>query len=360
MTHSEEITSEISKKFFLSQYIYTDLYVKEGTNEKEFCDCLLEFSNAYICIQIKEKDCSSTLSLEQWFEKKVLKNATKQIRDTIAFLKDENNIIFSKEEEFCVNRTKVLVPVLVFLNSDIESYPRIKCSRHIETPINIFSYEDFKIMLETVVLPYDIINYLVYRTAFNETDRKKLIIDNVDDNMTLLAHPRDEQDYAQMFLARTHFSQLKLHDIHESEIELYNTIVSTLNESNNFKRDEFIEGLLRTDYVGAARIARNWQKLVDAAQQDHFVVPFWISIDNRLYVFASQPSIMAENEYMYRINLCITYRKYKDDNINRIYLLTFKRERDDQYSVSLADAYLDDTFPYKELVDDARKFFEGE
>jgi len=360
MTRSEKITSEISKKFFLTQYIYTDLYVKEGGNEKEFCDCLLEFSDAYICIQIKEKDSSSTLTPEEWFRKKVLKNATKQTRDTITFLNDENNIIFSKKGEFNVDRTKALVPVLVFLNSDIESYPRVKYSQHIKTPINIFSYEDFKIMLETVVLPYDVINYLVYRTAFNESDRKKLIIDNVDDNMTLLARPQDEQDYAQMFLARTYFSQLKLHNIHENEIELYNTIVSTLNESNNFKRDGFIEGLLRTNYVGAARIARNWEKLVVAAQQDRFVVPFWLSIDNRIYMFAAQPCIMTENEYMYRINLCITYRKYKDDNINRIHLLTFKRERDDQYSVSLADAYLDDTFPYKELVDDAIKFFEGE
>ena len=34
MTTSERLTSEISKKFFLTQYIYTDLYVKEGNLEK--------------------------------------------------------------------------------------------------------------------------------------------------------------------------------------------------------------------------------------------------------------------------------------------------------------------------------------
>ena len=133
-----------------------------------------------------------------------------------------------------------------------------------------------------------------------------------------------------------------------------------MNESINFKRDEFIEGLLRTDYVGAARISRNWNKLVDAAQQSRFVAPFWISIDNRLYMFASHPNTMDENEYVYRINLCITYRKYKDQSINKIHLLTFKRENDDQYSVSLADASLDESFPYEELLDDAIKFFEGE
>jgi len=38
MTNSEQITSLISQKFFLPQYIYTDIYVKDGLQELEFCD----------------------------------------------------------------------------------------------------------------------------------------------------------------------------------------------------------------------------------------------------------------------------------------------------------------------------------
>ena len=74
------------QKYFLKQYIFDNLLVKENDlSEKELCDCLLEFSNAYICIQIKEKDASSNLSPREWFAKKVLKNAKKQIRDTFEF-----------------------------------------------------------------------------------------------------------------------------------------------------------------------------------------------------------------------------------------------------------------------------------
>ena len=61
MTKSEEITKLISQKFFLNQFIYTDIYLKKDNEEKEFCDCLIEFENIYICIQIKEK--SSKLEL---------------------------------------------------------------------------------------------------------------------------------------------------------------------------------------------------------------------------------------------------------------------------------------------------------
>ena len=41
-------------------------------------------------------------------------------------------------------------------------------------------------------------------------------------------------------------------------------------------------------------------------------------------------------------------------------LLTFKRENDDQCSVSLGDASFDESFPYEDLLPDAIKLFEGE
>lgn len=82
MTKSEKITSMISRDFFLTQYIYTDVYVKEGKQEKEFCDCLIEFSTVYIVIQIKERDEHATGSKEEWFEKKVVKKAKSQLKDT--------------------------------------------------------------------------------------------------------------------------------------------------------------------------------------------------------------------------------------------------------------------------------------
>ena len=84
MTKSEKITSMISEKFFLPQYIYTDIYVKEGKLEKEFCDCLIEFSSVYIVIQIKERNENAAGSNEEWFEKKresnkKLKNSTNPV-----------------------------------------------------------------------------------------------------------------------------------------------------------------------------------------------------------------------------------------------------------------------------------------
>ena len=360
MTISEEITSLISQKYFLKQYIFDNLLVKENDlSEKELCDCLLEFSNAYICIQIKEKDASSNLSPREWFAKKVLKNAKKQIRDTFEFIRNEHNTIFSKKIEFCADRSKSIIPIIVFVNPDVKYYQRITTSKYIDVPVNIFSYEDFKTMMETIIMPYDIINYVAYRTVFKESERGKIIIDEASDINTLIARPNTEQDYAQLFLARSYISQLKEYDIHESEIEFYNEIVSSLNESNGAQRCKLIEGLMRIDYVGAARVAKNWSRMILATKEDNFVVPFWISLDDRLYLFAVHPRSMPDKEYYYRVNLCVTYLKYKG-KYKMLHLLTFQSEAADQYSVSLADANLDEEFPYEELLPDAIDLFEGE
>ena len=163
MTNSEKLTSIIAEKFFLPQYIYTDIFVKDNDGEKEFCDCILEFESVYVVIQIKERGKKPTSSDEQWFEKKVVKNAKKQLKDTLAFYKNTENVVFSKSSEFIIDRDKTLIPLIVFMNANLSNYERVIRSKSIGDVINIFSYNDFETMLQTVVLPYDIICYLQYR-----------------------------------------------------------------------------------------------------------------------------------------------------------------------------------------------------
>ena len=359
MTNSEKLTNLISQKYFLKQYIYSDLYVKEGREEKEFCDCLIEFDNVYVCIQIKERNETADGSAYKWFQKKVLKVAKNQIKDTFSFFNNVENRIISKTSDVFIDRNKTLIPVIVFLNSELPKYDRIVYSRSLDACINIFSYNDFKIMLETVVMPYDILHYLKYRSLFKPTDEGKIMFDEANDDLTIITRLHKESDYAELFLARTYYSEIIKNSISEAAISFYNIIVESINEKNGYKRCPFIEGLMRTNYIGAARIAKKWEELVIAAKEERFVVPFWISTDERLYMFAVHPHTMSDEEYNYRINLCAAYRKHKE-GYKLVHLLTFQNETADQYSVSLADANLEEGFPYESLLEDALKLFEGD
>ena len=64
-------------------------------------------------------------------------------------------------------------------------------------------------MLQTVILPYDIVCYLQYRLMFENIVDGSIIADDVDDNTTVLFRPHTEQDFAQVFLARNYYRDHK-------------------------------------------------------------------------------------------------------------------------------------------------------
>lgn len=350
MTKSEKITSMISEKFFLPQYIYTDIYVKEGKLEKEFCDCLIEFSSVYIAIQIKERNENAAGSNEEWFEKKVVKKAKSQLKDTFSFYKNESNQIFSKSSELVLDRTKEVFPVIVFLNNNLEQYKRIIYSESLDMVINIFSVSDFEVMLQTLKLPYDIISYLQYRLAFDPKEIGKLVFDDVNEDLTILSTPQAEEDFAFMFLARNYYKQVVAHELKEENITYYNDLVLQLNASSGNIRSEFIEGLLCVDYYRAAKIAENWIKLLDLAKRDEFVFPYTITKDDRVYLFMVKPNRMSEEEFGQYLEFILIYRRYLH-NAKTAHLILISYAEQERWMIEIGEVALNNLAGYDEMVD---------
>lgn len=350
MTKSEKITSMLSEKFFLSQYIYTDIYVKEGKQEKEFCDCLIEFSSVYIVIQIKERNDSATGSNEEWFDKKVVKKAKSQMKDTFNFYKNLSNQIISKSSDLVLDRNKALLPVIVFLNNNLDEYKRIIYSESLSTAINIFSISDFEVMLRTLKLPYDIISYLAYRIKFEPKISEKIIFDEVDEDLTILSIPRMEDDYAYMFLARTYYKQIIKFGLNEDNIAYYNDLILQLNNSIDCQRSKFIEGLLCVDYYRAHKISDNWIKLLDLAQRDEFVSPYIITIDDRVYMFMVKSNKILDEGFNQYLKRWLIYYKYTyNANIAHLILISYAKQK--KWMIELGDVDLNKLSRYDELVD---------
>lgn len=100
MTKSEEITSLISSKFFLKQFTYSEIYVLKDSQEQEFCDCMLEFSNVYICIQIKEKSDKIKVTPKKWFKDRVLNKAKSNSVTLLIISKMKNIKSFQKIQNY--------------------------------------------------------------------------------------------------------------------------------------------------------------------------------------------------------------------------------------------------------------------
>lgn len=349
MTNSEKLTSMIAEKFFLPQYIYSDIYVKTGKQENEFCDCLLEFESVYIIIQIKERGTKTKVSDEEWFEKKVVKRAKEQLRDTLAFYADTTNTIYSKTTDLVIDRSKTIIPVIVFLNPDLTNYERLVRSETIGQVINIFSYADFETMMQTVVLPYDIVFYLQYRLAFEGIDNGRSIIDNVDSNTTILFKPATEKDYAQMFLARNYYQEIVDHNLTEDHILYYNDLISRFNAACNNVRCPFISGLLCVDYKRAALISRKWLELLDLAKADEYVTPFAFTKDNREYMFMVKPKRIPEAKFDLYLERILIYHRYKNSTATAhvVFICHIAYE---QFNIEVGDIDLTALSRYDELV----------
>lgn len=351
MTNSEMLTSMIAKKFFLPQYIYTDVYVKTGKQENEFCDCLLEFESVYIIIQIKERGEKTKLTDQEWFAKKVVKRAKEQLRDTLAFYADATNTIFSKTTDLIIDRSKTILPVIVFLNPNLPNYDRVVRSETLDKAINIFSYADFETMLQTVVLPYDIVFYLQYRLAFEDVGNGKIIIDDIDENTTILSRPVTENDYAQMFLARTYHQEIVKHNLTEDHILYYNDLISQINTSCKNDRSPFMSGLLCVDYKRAATISRNWLKLLELAKAEEFVFPFTFTTDDREYMFMVKPKRIPEEKFNLYLERILIYHRYKY-KANIAHLIFINYLGNEQFNVEISDVDLTALVRYDELVNE--------
>ena len=56
VTHSEIVTDILARKIFFPRYTFSNVKYNVDKNENELCDCILEFNDYYIFIQVKEKN----------------------------------------------------------------------------------------------------------------------------------------------------------------------------------------------------------------------------------------------------------------------------------------------------------------
>lgn len=359
MTNSEKITSMISKKFFLEQFSYNEIYVKQNNQEKEFCDCLIEFNDVYIVVQIKERDASSNSSEYIWFDKKVVKTAKKQLKDTYTYFADTTCDIFSKSSPLSIDRTKTLIPLIIFYNNQLQDYQKVITSRSIPVDINIFSYQDFETMLETVVLPCDILKYLAYRTNFKTISPGKFLFDEVDDDVTVFGRPTTEKDFAEWFLARTYYKDIFEYNLSEERIAFYNNIIGELNKSTQCECNDLMSGFLFADYVDADKIAKAWIKYVDFSKDDVCTRPYIFIVKNIAYVLISRPKSFKDEEFYRYVECSMIYCKHKHCDIDIAHIISLKYHNDESYVVELVDVDLKQIEYSDELLEEVLLAFEG-
>lgn len=186
MTSSEMQCTNVLIDYFFKEFVYKNLYVYDGKQKKELCDGLVEFQDAYVIFQIKEKNGSKA---QDWLHKKVYRKAVSQIKDTIDMIKNSGEIeveSFSGEKIILVS-TKQILPIIIFDSDDADYKQVYVSSQDNALRINVFSMNDFVKMLDSIAIPYDIVYYLELRRSFFDGEFPDVFINHVNDEMTTIA-----------------------------------------------------------------------------------------------------------------------------------------------------------------------------
>src|SRR5271156_6606742 len=104
-SHAADVQSFISQELhnllFLEEFVFSrNKFTPPASSELELADAVVLLGDVLLIFQIKERlvDRRASVSAEQkWFKKKVLGEATKQVRDTLNYLQAYSEILIPNE-----------------------------------------------------------------------------------------------------------------------------------------------------------------------------------------------------------------------------------------------------------------------
>jgi hypothetical protein len=123
MNTLEQIVSTINESVFLREFSFSrNQFRPSPDKELEFADFVVALSDILMLFQVKEKTGAG--EGDRWFEKKVLGLATKQIRDTLAYLAQYRSVALTNNRGhvFTINAAALQRQVrLVIYHADSRS-----------------------------------------------------------------------------------------------------------------------------------------------------------------------------------------------------------------------------------------------
>ena len=161
---SEERTSEIAREFFLGEFSFDELeYVPANLSKgdkKELAD-------------LKGRRGAPVPGGDRkWVERKI-NDAKNQLVNTLEqYSKYEIPQFINGKGDKCTLKTGgAYIGIIILYNEAIEDYKRIVSCNRIDGQFQCFTYNDFKVCCEKLVIPRDIIEYLEFRKKIIQPDK---------------------------------------------------------------------------------------------------------------------------------------------------------------------------------------------
>jgi len=187
----EDGINNLNEHFFFKEFTYSkNIFKRPDGQEVEVADSIVYLDEISFIFQLKERDnpFNSTADKEKkWFKNKILKLATKQIRDTVSYISDYQNVVLSNNRGHSIDISleKLKNPHKIVIHKSSELLPE-DCQNtkfHISKTagiIHILQAHDYLGVVHYLLTPSEMSEYFTFRSA---------LINKYKDDIKLLPEP---------------------------------------------------------------------------------------------------------------------------------------------------------------------------
>jgi len=165
----EEETAEANSFYFLPEFTFSNTTFRPAAGtELELADGVIWLDDRAVVFQIKERGVEETSLSDQqkWFKNKVLKQATRQIKDTLRYLDANPTIVAKNRRDQAVplekSRLRELHKVILYTCEGPYAYSPYHVSSSVGF-IHIFRSDDYTGVLNTILTLAELFEYLSWR-----------------------------------------------------------------------------------------------------------------------------------------------------------------------------------------------------
>lgn len=180
-----ETLADLNEWHFFQEFVYSkNTFQPTPKVQVELADSVLWLGELLCVFQLKEREAGpeTTASTERkWFKKKVLDQATRQIRDTLRYL-DENNSIALKNHrghklQLEFKKISQLHKLVVYLPN--KQFPQDSLNPKYHTSktaglIHIITAHDYLGIVRTLLTPAEVMDYLDFREEMIELWKERV------------------------------------------------------------------------------------------------------------------------------------------------------------------------------------------
>ena len=178
MTFAEAL-ADLNEWYFFREFVYSKNTFRPSPQiEVELADNVLWLGELLLVFQLKEREAAleTTEAAERkWFEKKILEHATRQIRDTLRYLDENNSIALQNHRGHSRNleigNIRQIHKLVVYLPNKLLLKDCLKVKYRVSKTVGVIPIipaHDYLGIVQTLLTPVEVADYLDFREQLIE------------------------------------------------------------------------------------------------------------------------------------------------------------------------------------------------